>query len=115
VIRVPRRTVVKSKSKPKAKAKGTAARTITLPAQMALPQAATLKSELKRALSCGLPVTLDATAVTRVDAAMLQLLSAFVRDRQLNDRGVVWQGVPACVEDAAQRLGLGAALAVARA
>jgi ABC-type transporter Mla MlaB component len=106
---------VKSKSKPKPKVRAKTASSIALAAICGLAQVESLKAQLKQTLSRATPVTLDASAVTRIDTAALQLLAAFVRARQAKGRTVVWQGVPACIEAAAQCLGLTAALAVARA
>jgi ABC-type transporter Mla MlaB component len=72
-----------------------------------------LKKRLNAVLARVRPVTLDATRLTRIDTAGLQLLAAFVRDRQANGRAVAWQGVPPWFAIATQRLGLAEALAIA--
>jgi len=71
-----------------------------------------LKKRLNTVLERVRPVTLDATRLTRIDTAGLQLLAAFVRDRQANGRAVAWQGLPPWLAMATERLGLAVALAV---
>jgi len=120
MTRMPQRSNTKPRSKRNAakgnaQAKTSAARTLTLPAQSESPQLATLHSDLKKLLALDGTATLDASAVTRVDTAMLQLLVAFVRERQANGRNIAWQSVPASFADTAQRLGLTAALGLSRA
>ena len=57
--------------------------------------------ELKSALCALLPqdgtVTLDGTAVERIDTAALQLLAAFVRDRRLAGAALQWRAVSPAV------------------
>ncbi|MFZ0498434.1 MAG: STAS domain-containing protein, partial [Steroidobacteraceae bacterium] len=52
------------------------------------------------------PVTLDVTALQRIDTAGLQLLVAFVRDRRTAGRAVAWHGRASALETAAGLLGL---------
>jgi ABC-type transporter Mla MlaB component len=52
------------------------------------------------------PLTLDVSALQRIDTAGLQLLAAFVRDRRAAGRAVAWGGRAAALEAAAVLLGL---------
>ena len=116
---VPKRSAPKRKSAPKAKGKPKAAPralgAVKLPAESGSRERDMLKSDLKRVLTRSAPVTVDAGALVRCDAATLQLLAAFVRERAATNRTVVWQALPESLEQAARRLGLTAALGVARA
>lgn len=103
---MPKRTAKKPKPK---------ANSLALTGDYGLPEAQALKRQLTTTLKRPTPVTLDVTALTRIDTANLQLLVAFVRERQAKSRAVTWQGVPTWLNEAAQRLGLTAALQVARA
>jgi len=105
---MPQRRV--AKPKPGSKGKTKTAGAIVLAAHCGLPQVEGLKADLKRALARTASVTLDASAVTRIDTAALQLLAVFVCERQAKSRGVAWRGIPTCVEAAARQVGLGAAL-----
>jgi ABC-type transporter Mla MlaB component len=55
-------------------------------------------------------VTLDVSAVERVDTATMQLLCAFVRDRSGRNQSVTWRGESAALQDAVRLLGVGALL-----
>jgi ABC-type transporter Mla MlaB component len=51
-------------------------------------------------------VSLDAANVERIDTAALQLLCAFVRDRQARGLKVQWQGTSTALQEAADLLDL---------
>ncbi len=55
-------------------------------------------------------VVLDASALTKIDTAGVQLLLAFVRDRKRAGVRTRWEAVPDSIRLAAQRLGLSAEL-----
>jgi ABC-type transporter Mla MlaB component len=80
--------------------------TWVLPAECLVSQASSLKESLAGLLDEPLPVTLDATALQRIDTAGLQLITAFVRDRAGHGRTVEWQGTTPVLTTAAQLLGL---------
>lgn len=80
-----------------------------------IAQLETFKTRLIKMLTRAAPVTLDLSGLTRVNAASLQLLIAFVRERRLKGRAVLWQGAPGWFEASVQQLGLTAALAARRA
>jgi ABC-type transporter Mla MlaB component len=79
---------------------------LLLAAECTVAQADTLKSELGRRLQEPAPVTLDVSAVQRIDTAGLQLLAAFIRDRRTAGRAVTWRGQAAALTTAAGLLGL---------
>jgi ABC-type transporter Mla MlaB component len=79
---------------------------LLLAAECTVAGADALKSELGRLLQRSEPVTLDVSAVQRIDTAGLQLLAAFVRDRRTAGRTVAWRGRASALETAAGLLGL---------
>ncbi|HUA25472.1 MAG TPA: STAS domain-containing protein [Steroidobacteraceae bacterium] len=79
---------------------------LLLAAECTAAEADALKSELGRRLQRSEPVTLDVSAVQRIDTAGLQLLAAFVRDRRTAGRAVAWRGRASALETAAGLLGL---------
>lgn len=90
------------KSAPKSKSRNE----IRLAAECTLAQAPGLKTVLMRMANRVASVTIDARATQRIDAASLQLLCAFVRDRTSEGRAVSWQCPTPVIEEAARRLGL---------
>jgi ABC-type transporter Mla MlaB component len=85
-------------------------RSVTLAAECTVAEADALKSELARRLDEPETITLDVTALQRIDTAGLQLLAAFVRDRRTAGRSIAWQGRAAALEAAAALLGLNSML-----
>jgi len=77
-----------------------------LTAECLIAGASTLKQSLASLLDEPRPITLDITALQRIDTAGLQLLAAFVRERAGHDRAVEWQGTAPALTSAAQLLGL---------
>ena len=69
-------------------------------------EASSLKERLAALLDEPQPVTLDVTALQRIDTAGLQLITAFVRERAGSGRAVEWQGTAPVLATAAQLLGL---------
>ena len=82
------------------------AATIELPADCRMAELPALREQCL-AVPSG---ALDATAVQRVDTAVLQLLVAFHRDAQTRGEYITWTGVSAPLREAAERLGLTQAL-----
>jgi anti-anti-sigma regulatory factor len=79
--------------------------------RVALAPACTIREvgELRTHLLQALPanaVILDASAVTKIDTAGVQLLLTFIRDRKRAGCQTRWAAVPDAVRAAAQRLGL---------
>jgi ABC-type transporter Mla MlaB component len=79
---------------------------LTLSAECTVAQADALKAELERRVDESDTVTVDVTALQRIDTAGLQLLAAFVRDRRTAGRSIAWRGRAAALEAAASLLGL---------
>jgi ABC-type transporter Mla MlaB component len=79
---------------------------LLLATECTVAEADALKSELGRRVQRPDPVTLDVSAVQRIDTAGLQLLAAFVRDRRTAGRAVAWRGRASALETAAGLLGL---------
>jgi ABC-type transporter Mla MlaB component len=69
-------------------------------------EATSLKESLAALLEEPQPVTLDITALQRIDTAGLQVITAFVRERGANGRAVEWQGSAPALATAVQLLGL---------
>jgi ABC-type transporter Mla MlaB component len=83
---------------------------VVLAANCSVKDAAALKTSLCAFSNHGDAVTLDVSAVERVDTATMQLLCAFVRDRGGRNQGVTWRGESAALQDAVRLLGVGALL-----
>ena len=79
---------------------------LTLTAECTVAEAEALKSQLMCRLDESEPVTVDVSALQRIDTAGLQLLAAFVRDRRTAGRKVEWHGRAAALDAAVGLLGL---------
>ncbi|HLS82345.1 MAG TPA: STAS domain-containing protein [Steroidobacter sp.] len=90
-------------------------RTIVLASHCTLKDVAALKGELCEVAEDCCTVTLDVRALERVDTAAVQLLCAFVRERQARERAVEWLGEPATLREAARLLGMEPLLALPEA
>lgn len=77
-----------------------------LAAECLVSGASTLKESLAGLLDEPQPITLDITALQRIDTAGLQVLTAFIRERAGNGRTVEWRGTAPALTSAAQLLGL---------
>jgi phospholipid transport system transporter-binding protein len=93
------------KARPKARARPGSG-VIVLPAECTLQNLDALKERLVRKAQRRSAVTLDAGEVRRVDAAALQLLVAFVRDRRARGLATEWRAIADTLTDAARRLAL---------
>ena len=91
---------------PRSRAKVRDHGSLTLAAECTVAEAESLKSELARRLDEAGPVTVDVSALQRIDTAGLQLLAAFVRDRRTAGRVVEWRGSADALAGAAGLLGL---------
>lgn len=103
---------MKSTGRAPAKTKSNATATsspviLTLEAECTLAHAQALKAKLVTLLEHPAPVTIEAGATQRIDAAALELLAAFIRDRTANGRRVSWSEALPVIEVAARRIGLG--------
>jgi ABC-type transporter Mla MlaB component len=83
---------------------------IVLAANCSVKDAAALKTSLCAVANESAAVTLDTSAVERVDTATMQLLCAFVRDRSARNQSVAWRGVSQALNDAVRLLGVAAML-----
>ena len=100
----PAQSVEKSVETPTTVAPRTAA--LALAAECLVSGASTLKESLASLLDEPQPVTLDITALQRIDTAGLQVLTAFIRERAGHGRTVEWRGTAPALTSAAQLLGL---------
>jgi ABC-type transporter Mla MlaB component len=89
-----------------------AAARIELVSNCTVKEAVALKQSLCAVVDNAEPVTLDASAVERVDTAILQLLCAFVRARVASNLSVLWQGEESPLFESARLLGLQQLLAL---
>ena len=88
----------------------TASGAFAIAAECTVADASSLKSGLAKLLDESDSVTLDTGAVQRIDTAGLQVIAAFVRERESQGRQVQWRGHAPAIETAARLLGLGALL-----
>jgi phospholipid transport system transporter-binding protein len=79
---------------------------LTLGAECTVVEADAIKAQLAQRLQESACVTMDVTALQRIDTAGLQLLAAFVRDRRTAGLAVQWRGRAPALETAAGLLGL---------
>jgi ABC-type transporter Mla MlaB component len=82
------------------------AASFTLACECLVSDAGPLKASLAELLSEAQPVTLEVHALQRIDTAALQLLAAFVRERDSNGRAVEWRGSSPALWTAARLLGV---------
>jgi ABC-type transporter Mla MlaB component len=87
-----------------------ASNTLALAAECTVADAGSLKERLAGLLNEPQTVTLDVTALQRIDTAGLQVITAFIRERTGLGRQVEWQGTAPVLATAAQLLGLGSLL-----
>ncbi|WP_157995109.1 STAS domain-containing protein [Peristeroidobacter soli] len=80
---------------------------VVLASNCSVKDAAALKTSLCAFSNHGDAVTLDVSAVERVDTATMQLLCAFVRDRSGRNQSVAWRGESEALQDAVRLLGVG--------
>ena len=80
---------------------------IALASHCSVKDAGALKASLAAALDVNNAVTIDMGAVERIDTATLQLLCAFVRDRNAAARSIAWTGESKALREAAKLLGAG--------
>ena len=77
-----------------------------LAAECTIADIAPLQASLTRLLDHPSAVTLDVDAVQRIDTASMQLVAAFVRERESHGRRVEWRGNAPVFGSAARLLGL---------
>lgn len=91
-------------------AKSSPAGVFVLSADCTVAESAALKSSLLEVLREPAPVTLDIASVQRIDTAGIQLIAAFVRERDSLGLQVEWRGAAPAFTSAARLLGVAAAL-----
>ena len=79
-------------------------------AECTIADASSLKTGLAKLLDESGPVTLDISAVRRIDTAGLQVIATFVRERESHGREVQWRGNAPALSTAAKLLGLSSLL-----
>ena len=84
-------------------------REILLPRSLDISVVRTVAAELQGALLPG-ELTLDVSAIVKVDAAGLQLLCATMVAARARGTQIRWKGMPAALAEAARTLALEAAL-----
>jgi ABC-type transporter Mla MlaB component len=95
-----------SGSRKAAAQKEAASSTLALAAECTVSDAGFLKERLTALLDEPQAVTLDVTALQRIDTAGLQVITAFVRERAGHGRPVEWHGTAPVLATAARLLGL---------
>jgi anti-anti-sigma regulatory factor len=83
--------------------------TVSLPGQFDITAVVAVAAELGAALDIG-DLAIDASRVTRVDAAALQLLYAAVAATRTRGARLIWVGSSIALREAARTLALSAAL-----
>jgi anti-anti-sigma regulatory factor len=81
-----------------------------LSADCTVAESAALKSGLLEVLREPAPVTIDIASVQRIDTAGVQLLTAFVRERDSLGLKVEWRGAAPAFTSAARLLGVASVL-----
>jgi phospholipid transport system transporter-binding protein len=84
--------------------------TCVLSADCTVAKSGALKSALLEVLDESTPVTLDIASVQRIDTAGMQLIAAFVRERESHGRKVEWRGSAPAFASAASLLGVASVL-----
>jgi phospholipid transport system transporter-binding protein len=91
-------------------AKSSAEGVFALSADCTVAESAALKSSLLQTLARPTPVTIDITCVQRIDTAGIQLIAAFVREREALGLQVHWRGTAPAFTSAARLLGVASVL-----
>jgi anti-anti-sigma regulatory factor len=83
-----------------------------LSADCTVAESGALKCALLDILEQSTPVTLDIAAVQRIDTAGMQLIAAFVRERESHGLKVEWRGAAPAFTSAARLLGVAPVLSL---
>lgn len=100
-------------AEPSASSDVSAATVIALASNCTVKDAAALKTSLTEVANEPADVTVDVSAIERIDTSTLQLLCAFARDRAARQQKVVWQGDSESWREAVRLLGIGELLGIA--
>jgi ABC-type transporter Mla MlaB component len=90
----------------KAVALASAPASFALAPECMVSEGITLKAGLAGLLDVSDSVTLDVTDLRRIDTAGVQIIAAFVREREAQGRTVAWQGSAPALTTAVELLGL---------
>lgn len=82
------------------------ATTIRLPSVVGIKETDQLRDDLIEVLEESKHISLDGSHVESIDAAGLQLLTAFTEDVSKNGESIYWCGVSEVLQNAASQLGL---------
>ncbi len=107
------RTKAHARAKPRpgrTRAKASRAGVFALSADCTVAASAALKSGLLEVLREPASVTLDIASVQRIDTAGIQLIAAFVRERESLGLQVEWRGAAPAFTSAARLLGVASVL-----
>ena len=78
---------------------------VACPAKIGIANAQAFRTQLLEVAAEG-PVAVDASGVSHIDAAGIQLLLAFTRGLEAQGRSWSWDGLAPAVQRAAENLGL---------
>lgn len=79
---------------------------VVLQGQLCIADAEAMHQRLSKVLHAHVDITIDSEALSRVDAAGIQLLYALVREAKKRAVAVVWLSVSPALQEAADTLGL---------
>ena len=96
-------------SAPRAK-QSTGSTLFTLATECMVAEASAFRKKLGRLIDVPHVVTLDIAPLRRIDTAGLQVLAAFVRERESKGRSIEWRGSAPALSTAARLLGLASSL-----
>jgi len=88
------------------KKKAASAQIITLAGNLGIAGAETLHSELNQALENHGDMVLDGENLAQVDASIVQLLFAFIRDAHKNEIPLTWNGIPESLQETSRIMGM---------
>jgi len=80
--------------------------TIQLEGNLGIAQAEALHEELNQTLTSHGEVVIDAENLAQVDASIVQLFDAFIRDAKKNSIPVKWKTVPEDLQQTAEMMGM---------
>ncbi len=95
-----------ARSTPAAGAEKSSSGSFAVAAECTVADAGSLKTGLAKLLDHSGIVTLDISAVQRIDTAGLQVIATFLRERESHGRQVQWRGDAPAMLNAAKLLGL---------
>jgi ABC-type transporter Mla MlaB component len=85
---------------------------VKLMANCTIRDCGALKADLGAVVTSAESVSIDVSALERIDTAALQLLCAFVRERKQRQLEVTWHGTSAALTEAVRLLGIATVLGI---